>query len=337
MQNYNVAIVGASGMVGEQITKIIEERNFPINNITFLGSSSINQEIIFKGQSYFIKRINEDSFKDIDIAWFCVESNVSKSLAPLAIAAGALVIDNSNAFRMEAKIPLVIPEVNPKDLDWHNGIIANPNCSTTQMLMILKPIHDYFNIKRVVVSTYQSVSGTGKSAIDEMISQSKDYWEGKPIKNSVYPHQIFFNILPHIDGFLDTGYTKEEMKMVHETKKILGDNIEVTATAVRVPILVSHCESINIETNLPFDLNYLTQILSDSPGVKVLDNISENIYPMPINTAGQDDIFVGRIRRDTTVSNGLNLWTVGDNLRKGAALNAVQIAETLIVRRLLRR
>lgn len=335
MHNYNVAIVGASGVVGQHIIKIIEERKFPIKNIKFLGSGSKNQEIIFNAKSYNIEAITEDSFKDVDIAWFCVEANVSKSLAPLAIADGALVIDNSSAFRMEPKVPLVIPEVNPEDLDWHNGIIANPNCSTIQMLMVLKPIHDHFSINRVVVSTYQSVSGTGKNAVDELIAQSKDYFEDKEIVNTVYPHQILFNLIPHIDDFLDTGYTKEEMKMVDETKKILDDNIKVTATAVRVPVLVSHSEAINIETNLPFDLNYLTHILASSPGVRVLDDNSNKIYPMPINSTGNDDVYVGRIRRDTTQPNTLNLWVVADNLRKGAALNAVQIAETLIARKLL--
>ncbi len=335
MHNYNVAIVGASGVVGQRIIKIIEERKFPIKNIKFLGSSSKNQEIIFKGISYNIEAITEDSFKNVDIAWFCVEADVSRSLAPLAIADGALVIDNSSAFRMEPKVPLVIPEVNPEDLDWNNGIIANPNCSTIQMLMVLKPIHDHFSINRVVVSTYQSVSGTGKNAIDELISQSKDYLQDNEIVNTVYPHQILFNVIPHIDDFLDNGYTKEEMKMVNETNKILDDNIKVTATAVRVPVIISHSEAINIETNLPFDLNYLTHILANSPGVKVLDDTNNKLYPMPINSTGNDDVFVGRIRRDTTQPNTLDLWVVADNLRKGAALNAVQIAETLIARGLL--
>lgn len=336
MHEYNVAIVGASGVVGQQIIKILQERNFPIKNIKFLGNNSKNQEVVFKGHSYYIETITEHSFKNVDIAWFCVEGHISKSLAPLAISSGALVIDNSSAFRMESKVPLVIPEVNPEDLDWNNGIIANPNCSTIQMLMILKPIHDHFSINRVVVSTYQSVSGTGKDAIDELINQTKNYSEDKEITSKVYSHQILFNVIPHIDDFLDSGYTKEEMKMVDETHKILDDNIKITATAVRVPILYSHSEAINIETNLPFDLNYLTQILDHSPGVKVLDDPSNLKYPMPINSTGSNDIYVGRIRRDTTMANALNLWIVGDNLLKGAALNAVQIGETLITRGLLR-
>lgn len=335
MHEYNVAIVGASGVVGQQIIKILQERNFPIKNIKFLGNNSKNQEVTFKANSYYIETIKEDSFKNVDIAWFCTEANVSKSLAPLAMASGALVIDNSSAFRMESKVPLVIPEVNAEDLDWNNGIIANPNCSTIQMLLILKPIHDHFSINRVVVSTYQSVSGTGKDAIDELITQTNNYSKEQEITNKVYPHQILFNVIPHIDDFLDTGYTKEEMKMVHETHKILDDNIKVTATAVRVPVLYSHSESINIETNLPFDLNYLTQILSDSPGVKVLDDTSNLKYPMPINSTGSNNVYVGRIRRDTTLANAVNLWVVGDNILKGAALNAVQIGETLITRGLL--
>ena len=335
MYEYNVAIVGASGVVGQTITKILEERNFPIKKIKFLGNSSKNQEVLFKGNSYLIEAVDEKSFNNIDIAWFSVEADISKSLAPLAMDAGALVIDNSSAFRMDPKVPLVIPEVNPEDLDWNNGIIANPNCSTIQMLMILKPIHDHFSINRVVVSTYQSVSGTGKNAIDELISQTNNYSKEEELTNKVYPHQILFNVIPHIDGFLDTGYTKEEMKMVHETHKILDDNIKVTATAVREPVLYSHSEAINIETNLPFDLNYLSQILSEAPGVKVLDDPSNLKYPMPINSSGSNDVFVGRIRRDTPLANALNLWVVGDNLLKGAALNAVQIGEALITRGLL--
>lgn len=336
MHYYNVAVVGASGVVGQQIIKIIEERNFPIKSIKFLGNSSKNQEIIFKNKKHYIQAITEDTFKNIDIAWFCVEADISKTLAPVAIAEGAIVIDNSSAFRMEAKVPLVIPEVNPEDLDWNNGIISNPNCSTIQMLLVLKPIHDHFSINRVVVSTYQSVSGTGKNAISELISQEKDYVKENPIKNKVYPYQILHNVIPHIDQFLDTGYTKEEMKMVDETHKILDDNIKLTATAVRVPVLYSHSEALNIETHLPFDLNYLTQILDSSPGIRVVDDISKIEYPMPVNTTGHDNVYVGRIRRDSTVPNALNLWVVGDNIRKGAALNAVQIAETLISRKLLR-
>lgn len=336
MREYNVAVVGASGVVGQQVIKILQERNFPIKKIKFLGNNSKNQEVVFKGQNYYIETITEDSFKNVDIAWFCIEADISKSLAPLAISSGAIVIDNSSAFRMESGVPLVIPEVNPEDLDWNNGIIANPNCSTIQMLMILKPIHDHFSINRVVVSTYQSVSGTGKAAIDELITQIEDYSNEKELTKKVYPHQILFNVIPHIDDFLDTGYTKEEMKMVNETHKIIDDNIKITATAVRVPVLYSHSEAINIETNLPFDLNYLTQILSNSPGVKVLDDPSNLKYPMPVNSTKNNDIFVGRIRRDPTMPNALNLWIVGDNILKGAALNAVQIGETLISRKLLR-
>lgn len=335
MHKYNVAVVGSSGAVGQKIIELIEERNFPVNNIKFFGSSSKNQEIIFKGQTHYIETITEDSFKDVDIAWFCVESHISKSLAPLAIADGTIVIDNSSAFRMEPKVPLVIPEVNPEDLDWHKGLIANPNCSTIQMLMVLKPIHEHFNIKRVVVSTYQSVSGTGKNAIDELNLQVKDYIEEREIKNEVYPHQILFNLIPHIDDFLESGYTKEEMKMVNETHRILDKDIKLTATTVRVPVFLSHSESINIETNKSFGIEEVSNLLANSPGVKVLDDPTNKIYPMPINTSNKDDVFVGRIRRDPTIFNGLNLWVVADNLKKGAALNAVQIAETLIARNLL--
>lgn len=337
MRKYNVAVLGASGAVGSKIISILEERDFPIEKIKFLGNSSKGDKLVFKGKTYAIEPVSSDSFKGIDIAWFCVEADISQRIAPLAISSGAVVIDNSSAFRMDPKIPLVIPEVNPSDLDSHKGIIANPNCSTIQMLVVLKPIHDAYKIKRVVVSTYQSVSGTGKAAVDELDSQVKNYYEDKTIESFVYPHQILFNVIPHIDSFLNTGYTKEEMKMVNETQKILDSSIKVTATAVRLPVITSHSESVNIETKLPFDIHYLKDLLSKSPGIKVLDLPGEKLYPMPINTSGKDSVYVGRIRRDDTIKNGLNLWIVGDNLRKGAALNAVQIAETLIYRNLLGR
>lgn len=337
MRKYNVAVLGASGAVGSKIISILEERDFPIEKIKFLGNSSKGEEINFRDKVHSIEAITEDSFKGVDIAWFCVEADISQKIAPLAISSGTIVIDNSSAFRMDPKIPLVIPEVNPEHLDSHKGIIANPNCSTIQMLIALKPIHDAYKIKRVVVSTYQSVSGTGKAAVDELDSQVKNYYDDKTIEASVYPYQILFNVIPHIDSFLDTGYTKEEMKMVNETKKILDSSIEVTATAVRIPVITSHSESVNLETKLPFDIHYLKDLLAKSPGIRVLDLPSEKLYPMPVNASGRDNVYVGRIRRDDTIRNGLNLWIVGDNLRKGAALNAVQIAETLIYRNLLGR
>lgn len=331
LREYNVAIVGPLGVVGRKITHILAERNFPINKIKLLGTeANKNKEVIFKGRSIYTQVAKKGAFKDVDIAFFCAGNEVSKKLGPIAIDEGALVIDNSSAWRMDPNTPLVIPEVNPQDLHWHKGLIANPNCSTTQMLVVLKPIHHKYKIKRVVVSTYQAVSGTGKNAIDELDSQILDYVNHQDISNYVYPHQIAFNILPHIDDFLSTGYTKEEMKMIDETKKILDKDIKITATTVRIPVFSSHSESINIETERPIDLEEVKKLLDNSKGIKVLDSPKDNLYPMPINSVDRDEVFVGRIRKDYSVDNGINLWVVSDNLRKGAALNAVQIAETLI-------
>lgn len=336
MKSYNIAIVGPMGMVGRKITSILAERDFPINKLKLLGTEkNKGKKVTFKERTIYTEVAKKGAFKDVDIAFFCAGNEVSKDLAPIAIEEGALVIDNSSRWRMDPKIPLVVPEVNPEDLDWHQGLVANPNCSTIQMLVVLKPIHRRYGIKRVVVSTYQAVSGTGKRAIDELNSQVEDYISKNRLTNSVYPYQILFNALPHIDSFLDTGYTKEEMKMIDETKKILGKDIQVTATTVRIPVFTGHAESVNVETKLPMDIDDLTTILNYSKGIKVLDYPGENIYPIPINCAGKDHVFVGRIRKDYSIENGVNMWIVADNLRKGAALNAVQIAETLIDRDLL--
>lgn len=336
MKYYNIAIVGPLGVVGRKITHILEERNFPINKIKLLGTeTNKNKEVLFKGKKIYTEIADDGSFSDVDLVFFCAGNKVSKNLAPIAVDEGALVIDNSSEWRMDPKVPLIIPEVNHYDLYWHSGIIANPNCSSIQMLMALKPIHDKYRIKRVIVSTYQAVSGTGKDAIDELNQQILDYINNKVISNSVYPHQISFNILPHIDDFLDSGYTKEEMKMINETHKILDRNINITATTVRIPVISGHSESINIETKLPIDIDDLKELLSKSKGIKVLDNPGDNLYPMPINSVDKDDVFIGRIRKDYSVVNGINMWVVSDNLRKGAALNAVQIAESLIDKDLL--
>jgi aspartate-semialdehyde dehydrogenase len=333
---YNVAIVGATGAVGKELTEILIERQFPIKYIKLLGTAvNKGRELKFKDELLYTEEACEGSFEDVDIAFFCVEADISKSLSPVAIREGAVVIDNSSAFRMDDSVPLVVPEVNPKSLKNHKGLIANPNCSTIQMLVPLKPIHDKYNIKRIVVSTYQSVSGTGKNAIDELNEQAHDYTNSKEIKHSVYPYQILFNTLPHIDSFLDTGYTKEEMKMVNETHKILDEKIKVTATTVRVPVFRGHSESVNIETELPFTIEEIKQLLENFSGVTVLDNPEEKLYPMPLFSKNTSDVFVGRIRRDFTVENGINMWVVADNLRKGAALNAVQIAESLIEQELI--
>jgi aspartate-semialdehyde dehydrogenase len=328
---YNVAIVGATGAVGKELTDILIERQFPIKSIKLLGTAvNKGREVKFKDEILYTVEACEGTFEDVDIAFFCVEADISKSLSPIAIREGAVVIDNSSAFRMDDSVPLVVPEVNPESLKKHEGLIANPNCSTIQMLVPLKPIHDKYNIKRIVVSTYQSVSGTGKNAINELNEQAQDYTNNKEIKHSVYPYQILFNTLPHIDSFLDTGYTKEEMKMVNETHKILDEKIKVTATTVRVPVFRGHSESVNIETELPFTIEEIKKLLENFSGVTVLDKPEEKLYPMPLFSKNTSDVFVGRIRRDFTVENGINMWVVADNLRKGAALNAVQIAESLI-------
>lgn len=331
LEGYNVAIVGAMGAVGKELTSILIERQFPIKSIKLLGTATNKgREVYFKNEILYTEEACEGAFKDVDIAFFCVESEISKALAPIAIGEGAVVIDNSSAFRTEENIPLVVPEVNPESLQEHKGLIANPNCSTIQMLVPLKPIHDKYKIKRIIVSTYQSVSGTGKNAIDELDNQAKAYCANEEISYSVYPYQILFNAIPHIDSFLQTGYTKEEMKMVNETNRILDREIKISATTVRVPIFRGHSESVNIETELPFEIEEIKELLSNAPGVTVIDEPEEKLYPMPIFSEGTSDVFVGRIRRDFTVENGLNMWIVADNLRKGAALNAVQIAESLI-------
>ncbi|MBZ2174768.1 aspartate-semialdehyde dehydrogenase [Schnuerera sp. xch1] len=336
MKAYNVAIVGPLGTVGRKIITILSERNFPINKIKFLGTpKNKNKEIIFNGEKFFTEVAEKGDFNDIDIAFFCVDRSISKYLAPIAVSKEAVVIDNSNAWRMDDNVPLVIPEVNSEDLVHHKGLIANPNCSTIQMLVPLKPLHDVYKIKRIVVSTYQAVSGSGKNAIKELTNQITDYCSDKPISNSVYPYQILFNALPHIDEFLENGYTKEEMKMVNETKKILDKNIKVCSTTVRIPVINCHSESVNIQTEKPISADEARKILSESKGIKVVDDPKSELYPMPIDANGKDEVFVGRVRNDFSIKNGLNLWIVADNLRKGAALNSVQIAETLIEKNLL--
>jgi aspartate-semialdehyde dehydrogenase len=329
---YVVAVVGATGAVGNEMIKTLEARKFPIEKLRLFASErSVGKVLEFMDTEIKVEAINEDSFKGIDIALFSAGAERSKIWAPVAAKSGCVVIDNSSQWRMDPEIPLVVPEVNPHDLKWHKGIIANPNCSTIQMVVVLKPIHDAAKIKRVVVTTFQAVSGTGQKAIDELLRQTTDLLNFKEIQCNVYPHQIAFNVLPHIDKFLENGYTKEEMKMVNETKKIMGDNsIRLTATTVRVPVFRCHSESLNIETEKKLTPNEVRAVLSAAPGVIVYDAPDKNIYPVPIDVAGKDETYVGRIREDDTIENGTNLWIVADNLRKGAALNAVQIAEKLI-------
>jgi aspartate-semialdehyde dehydrogenase len=329
---YVVAVAGATGAVGREMIEILEERQFPIEGLVLLASErSEGERIEFRGKNAAVKRLTKDAFGGVDIALFSAGSERSREFVPAAVRSGAMVIDNSSAFRMDPDVPLVVPEVNAHTLSRHRGIIANPNCSTIAMVVALKPINDKAKIKRIVVTTFQSVSGTGKNAIDELASQTVALLNFRDIKTNVYPHQIAFNCLPHIDAFLDNGYTKEEMKMVNETRKILeDDSIGVTATTVRVPVFRCHSESINIETEKKISANEIRAILSEAPGIIVYDEPKKNLYPIAIDVAGKDEVYIGRIREDESIPNGINLWIVSDNLRKGAALNAVQIAEQLI-------
>ena len=339
-EGYVVAVCGATGAVGREMLKTLEGRNFPASKVIALASErSRGKKVPYMGGELTVEVLTEDSFEGVDLALFSAGGSTSEKFAPIAAKAGCVVVDNSSAWRMDPECPLVVPEVNPHDLEWHKGIIANPNCSTIQMMVALKPIHDAAKIKRVVVSTYQAVSGSGQKAIDELAKQVTQLFSGQveDIEPKVYPHRIAFNCLPHIDVFLENDYTREEMKMVHETVKIMGDeSIKVTATAVRVPVFFSHSESVNIETEKKLSAKDCRVLLSQAPGVKVLDNPSEKIYPMAIEAQGEDFTYVGRIREDETIDNGLNLWVVADNIRKGAALNAVQIAEKLIEMDLVR-
>lgn len=331
-ERYIVAIVGATGAVGNEMIAVLEDRDFPVGSLRLFASErSEGVRLQFQGSEIPVETLKEDSFKGIDIALFSAGAERSKIWAPIAARSGCVVVDNSSQWRMDPEVPLVVPEVNPGDIRKHKGIIANPNCSTIQMVVVLKPLHDAARIKRVVVTTFQSVSGTGKKAMDELLQQTSDLLNFREVKCNVYPHQIAFNCLPHIDKFLKNGYTKEEMKMVNETKKIMGDDtIRVTATTVRVPVFRGHSESVNIETEKKLTANEARAILSTASGVVVYDAPEKNIYPLAIYAAGKDETFVGRIREDESIDNGLNLWIVADNLRKGAALNAVQIAEKLI-------
>ncbi len=327
----NVAIAGATGAVGEEFISILQERKFPVADIRFLASErSEGKKIEFSGESIKVEVLKEDSFEGIELALFSAGGARSKQFAPAAVKSGAVVVDNSSAFRMEPEVPLVVPEVNAHAISGHKGIIANPNCSTIQMVVALKPLHDYSRIKRVIVSTYQSVSGTGKKAVHELESQVKNLMSMQEIECSVYPHQIAFNCLPHIDRFEDNGFTFEEIKMINETRKIMeDDDMAVTATTVRVPVFYAHSESVYIETEEKITADTARELLLNAPGVQVVDDPSKNEYPLAVEAAGKDEVFVGRIREDLFSSNALNLWVVSDNIRKGAALNAIQIAENL--------
>ncbi|MBT4333626.1 MAG: aspartate-semialdehyde dehydrogenase [Candidatus Cloacimonetes bacterium] len=332
MGRVNVAVVGATGAVGREMVKILGERKFPIKDIFLLASEkSAGETIRMNRREYKVEELDNNSFDDIDIALFSAGSAVSKKYAPIAAKNGTVVIDNSSAFRMDAKVPLIVPEVNYQDIKKHDGIIANPNCSTIQMVVALKPILDEVGIDRIIVSSYQSVSGTGKDAIDELSSQSSQVLNNKKITRKVYPHQIAFNILPHIDVFENNGYTKEEMKLIHETNKIFGNTkIKITATAARVPVFHGHSESVYIETKNQISINKLKKIYLKTKGIKLVDDINNSKYPLAIMSEIYDEVMIGRLRKDLSDPNGINMWIVANNLRKGAALNAVQIAEFLI-------
>ena len=327
MKKYNVAVVGATGLVGQTFLKVLKERNFPIENLYLYASSrSAGKLINFNGKDYTIIELKDENIReDLDVALFSAGGDISLEFAPKFKAKGALVVDNSSAWRMNKDIPLVVPEANPEALENHNGIIANPNCSTIQVMPILKVLHEKYGLKRVIYSTYQAVAGSGQKGIDDLEANLK----GEPSKG--YPHQIAFNLIPHIDAFLDNGYTKEEIKMIEETRKILGiPNLKVTATCVRVPVKMGHAVSINVELENSFKLEDVIKAFEEKEGVIVRDDVKNNIYPMPIEAEDTDEVYVGRIRRDESIDNGLNLWVVADNIRKGAATNTIQIAETLI-------
>ncbi|MEK5058781.1 aspartate-semialdehyde dehydrogenase [Paenibacillus shunpengii] len=342
-QKFNVAVVGATGAVGEQIIGLLEKRDFPINKLKLLSSKrSAGSTINFRGQDITVEEATPESFEGIEIALFSAGGDVSKELAPHAVRHGAVCIDNTNAFRMDENTPLVVPEVNKEKISEHNGIIANPNCSTIQMVAALKPLYDRYGISKIIVSTYQAVSGAGSRAIDEMLRQSKAVLSGEEVNPDILPvgslpvkHQIAFNAIPQIDKFQDNGYTLEEMKMVRETKKIMSDDtLGVTATCVRIPVIYGHSESVYVELKENYDLEEVKALLAEAPGVTLVDDPANQQYPLATDAAGKPDVFVGRLRRDLGNEKGLNMWIVSDNLQKGAAWNAVQIAEIIASERL---
>ncbi len=333
-KEFKVAVVGATGAVGNLMVQVLEERSFPVGEIKLLASArSLGKTLTFRGKEYPVQELKEDSFAGIQVALFSAGGSVSKKFAPIAAKAGAVVIDNSSAWRMDPQVPLVVPEVNPDAALAHKGIIANPNCSTIQMVVALKPIYDAVGIKRIVVSTFQAVSGTGKRAIEELRGQVVAIANGREPQREIYPHQIAFNCFPHIGAFLENGFSEEEMKMVNETQKIFADPaIRVCATTVRIPVVYGHSEAVNIETAKPISVEEVRRLLASAEGVKVIDDPAKAAYPVPLQAAGTDDTYVGRIRKDPSAENGLAMWVVADNIRKGAATNAVQIAETLLNR-----
>ena len=329
MEDFSVAVVGATGIVGQEFIKVLEQRNFPVASIRLLASEcSSGIQFFFNHHKLEVEEAVPEIFRDVDIALFSAGAEVSRRLSPLAAEAGAVVIDNSAAFRMDSMVPLVVPEVNPEDIKWHKGIIANPNCSTIQLVVALYPLHKVNPIRRIVVSTYQAVSGSGATALRELTSQTQLILEGRRICPHIYSHQIAFNVLPEIDVFLDNGYTKEEQRIVEETRKIMhAEDMAISATCVRVPVYFGHSEAVNVEFTSPITPEEARKSLAQAPGVRVLDDPNVSFYPQPWAASGSDHVFVGRVRKDVSHPNGLVMWIVADNLRKGAALNAVQIAE----------
>ncbi|SUZ84630.1 uncharacterized protein METZ01_LOCUS37484 [marine metagenome] len=337
MKKYTFAVVGALGNVGTEMRNILETSDLPIGNLILMDlAQNAAKKVSWRSNEYTVIEAKAESFTGVDIAIMSAGAVASLELSPEAVKRGCVVIDNSTAFRMAPEHPLVILEVNADALENHRGIIANPNCSTIQMLVVLKPIHDKYCIKRVIVNTYQAVSGSGQAAVEELRSQIRAFANGEEMLASVYPHQIAFNVLPQIDVFLESGYSKEEMKMILETAKILDPKIKITATTVRVPVIACHSESLNIETEKPFEVEEIKTLMEKSPGIVLEDDPENNVYPFAINAAGKDAVFVGRIRRDFSAENTLNMWCASDNLRKGAALNTIQIAQEIVKRNLVR-
>ena len=334
MNSCNVAVIGATGAVGQVFLRIAEERDFPVDKIRLCASErSIGKKLEFRGEQIGVELCTPDLLDDVDFSFISASGEVSRELAPLSVKHNTIAIDDSSAFRMAEGVPLVVPEVNADDLEEHKGIVSIPNCSTTPLVMVLKPLSEISTIKRVIVDTFQSVTGTGSAALKELEDQSRQILNGKPTKAEEYPHQIAFNVLPHIEPFLENGYTREEMKMVNETRKILHDSkVMVSATCVRVPVAVSHSEAIHIEFDNAVSPDRARDVLGAQPGITIVDDPLSNVYPMPIDAADTDDVLVGRVRKDVSNPNGLALWVVCDNLRKGAALNAIQIAEEMMQR-----
>ncbi len=333
-RQYSVAVAGATGAVGVEMVKVLEERNFPVGSLKLLASSrSVGKKMKFRGEDVTIEELKHDSFAGVDIALFSAGGSISKEFRQSVVEAGAVMIDNSSAFRMESDVPLVVPEVNPEDVAWHKGVIANPNCSTIIMLVAVAPLHRAFGLRRLVASTYQATSGAGAKGMDEMIVQTRQILDGQPISPSVFAHRIAFNLIPHIDVFTESGYTKEELKMLYESRKMLhDDSLMMTCTCVRVPVMRAHSESLNLEFITPVTPEMAREILATAPGVTLVDNPSSKTYPMPIDASGQGNVLVGRIRQDISRGDGkgLDLFISGDQVLKGAALNAVQIAELII-------